>query len=84
LIDGRLAIAFLATITGGLPHRDGLVAQLRGHRLDDRSRAALLAGGAAPSRRGRCVCACFDISRDAILAAAAAGSQTEAGTNCGS
>ncbi len=90
LRDGRLAAVLFATVSGELPPRDWLVAQ-----LNQPQGPSVLAGRApgAVADSGPLVCACFDIGLNAIVAAirdqslatvAAIGGALSAGTNCGS
>ena len=89
--DGRLERALLLTIDGGLPARDWLCAQLIEPALTEAAQRHLLAGGLGGPPR-EVVCACFDVSRDAIEKLAACGAvsvaqvadKLKAGSNCGS
>jgi assimilatory nitrate reductase catalytic subunit len=90
----RLERAFFATTSGGLPRREWLIEKLAADRIDDADRRLLLVGGAAgAAKRGQCVCACFNVTREEIEAFAASdasvtvqhvGARLKAGTNCGS
>jgi assimilatory nitrate reductase catalytic subunit len=92
VIDGgRLSAALFVTVTGELPPRDWLIAQLEAPEVAP----TLLAGRApgAAADRGPIVCVCFDVGMRTILSAiatqkltdvAAVGKALNAGTNCGS
>jgi assimilatory nitrate reductase catalytic subunit len=90
----RLERAFFATSGRGLPRREWLIEKLAAERIDDADRRLLLVGGAAGgAKRGQCVCACFNVTREEIEAFAASdaavtvqhvGARLKAGTNCGS
>jgi assimilatory nitrate reductase catalytic subunit len=90
LREGRLVGALFATVTGELPPRDWLIAQ-----LGQTQGPAVLAGRAPGTQpdSGPIVCACFDIGATTILRAIAnqrltsvaeVGKALRAGTNCGS
>ncbi len=86
-----LQAAIYLTLTGFLPHRDWVIAQLS---ACEASPVELLAGRPAKPApdRGAIVCVCFDVGAKTISAAALAGAGTVeavgkatcAGTNCGS
>ncbi|MGE0827991.1 MAG: molybdopterin-dependent oxidoreductase [Hyphomonadaceae bacterium] len=94
LREGRLERAFFATRGRGLPPREWLCAQLGAERLEDEDRRLLLAGGPlGDTSYSPCVCACFNVCRDAIEAfartepganVARVAAQLKAGGNCGS
>ncbi|MEQ8312162.1 MAG: molybdopterin-dependent oxidoreductase [Sphingopyxis sp.] len=89
--NGRLVGALFVTVSGELPPRDWLIAQLSAPAV-----APTLLAGRAPgvqADRGPIVCVCFDIGLKTIVAAirdrnlvdvAAIGGAIGAGTNCGS
>jgi len=91
--EGRLTGLFFAARTSVALARDALMARL-GEQIAPPERLGLLAGrlGAGQKDKGLIVCACFEVGRSEILAAAAAGARTmaavgaatKAGTNCGS
>jgi assimilatory nitrate reductase catalytic subunit len=91
LDQGRLSAALFVTVSGELPPRDWLIAQLEAPEVAP----TLLAGRApgAAADRGPIICVCFDVGMRTILQAiaeqqltdvAAVGKALNAGTNCGS
>ncbi len=93
--DGRLDSVFMVSTQGGLPARDWLLGLFAHASLDRDDRMHLLRGGPPGScrDRGPVVCACFGVSRDALVSAItqqgldtpeAIGQALSAGTNCGS
>lgn len=93
--DGRLESVLMTSTQGSLPARDWLLGLFAHASLGRDDRAHLLRGGPPGARRdaGPVVCACFGVTRDALVSAItqqgldtpeAIGQALSAGTNCGS
>ena len=93
--DGCLDSVLMTSTQGGLPPREWLLGLFAHESLDRDDRMHLLRGGPPGARRdaGPVVCACFGVTRDALLRAIteqgldtpeAIGQALSAGTNCGS
>jgi assimilatory nitrate reductase catalytic subunit len=92
---GRLDSVFMVSAQGSLPPRDWLLGLFAHAVLERDDRMHLLRGGPPGARRdaGPVTCACFGVTRDALLEAItqqgldtpeAIGRALSAGTNCGS